>query len=108
MSEPDYSNVQDVHVPHEAEVAEAIDAQMARTSSEAHVADVAVLTPAATITPVASAGSTYSEAEADAAVTAINALITQGAATETNVIALDGKVNKILKVLEDAGLLPTA
>lgn len=108
MSEPDYSSVQDTHVPHEAEVAEAIDDQMERTSDHAAVADVAVLVAQTTIEPVASASAAYVEAEADAAVAAINFLITQGAATEENVISLDAKVNEILDVLRDAGLLPAS
>lgn len=75
MSEPDYSGVQDVHVPHEAEVDEAIDAQMERTSTHAAVADLAA--PSAT----------YVEAEA---------------------LAARNKINDILEVLRDAGLLPTS
>lgn len=39
MSEPDYSGVEDTHVPHEGEVDEAIDAQMERTSTHAAIAN---------------------------------------------------------------------
>lgn len=39
MSEPDYSGVEDTHVPHEAEVDEAIDEQMKRTSTHAAIAN---------------------------------------------------------------------
>ena len=39
MSEPDYSGVEDTHVPNEAEVDEAIDSQMRRTSTAAAIAD---------------------------------------------------------------------
>ena len=75
MSEPDYSGVQDTHVPHEAEVDEAVDAQMARTSDHAAIADLAA--PSAT----------YVEAEA---------------------LAARGKINEILDVLRDAGLIPAS
>jgi len=108
MSEPEYE-IQDTHVPHEAEVAEAVDAQMRRTSTQAHIADVAVLaatTPA--VSTVGGAGGTYAEAEADAAVVAINALIAQAALTEANVISLDAKINLILKVLQDVELVPSS
>jgi hypothetical protein len=54
MSEPDYSNVEDTHVPHEGAVAEAIDAQMERTSTHAAIAN-----PGAP-------GGTYAQAEAAA------------------------------------------
>ena len=103
-----YENVDDTNIPNEAAHAEAIDAHMARTSTQAAVANVAVLSAATEITPVASAGATYDEAEADAAVAAINLLITQGAATEANVISLDAKVNAILGVLRDAELIPAS
>ena len=63
MSEPDYSNVADVHVPHEAETAEAVDAQMRRTSTHAAIADPA------------SPGSSYVQAEVVALRTAIVAIL---------------------------------
>jgi hypothetical protein len=81
---------------------------MRRTSTQAHFADVAVLVPQTTIVPVGAPGGTYAQGEAGAAVTAINFLITQGAATETNVVSLDAKVNLIIKVLQDAELIPSA
>jgi len=105
MSEPEYE-IQDTHVPHEAEVAEAVDAQMRRTSAETHLADVAVLVAQTAITPVGSSSVGYIQGEANARVTAINFLITQCAATEANVISLDTKVNAILDILEDAELVP--
>ena len=105
MSEPEYE-IQDTHVPHEAEVAEAVDAQMRRTSAKTHIADVAVLVAQTAITPVASASVGYVQGEANAAVTAINFVKTQCAATEANVISLDAKVNAVLGVLRDAEILP--
>lgn len=63
----------DENVPHEAEVDAAVDAQLARTSDHAAIADLA--TPSAA----------YVEAEA---------------------IAMQGKINEILDVLRDAGLIP--
>ena len=66
MSEPDYSGVSDTHVDHEADVDEAIDAQMRRTSDRAAVADPA------------SPGASYVQAEAvavrDAVVTILDVL----------------------------------
>lgn len=52
MSEPDYSDVDDTHVPHEKDVDAAIDAQMERTSTHAAIANPA------------SPGGTYAQAEA--------------------------------------------
>lgn len=40
MSTPDYSDVEDTSVPHEAEHAEATDAQMRRTSDHGPIADL--------------------------------------------------------------------
>jgi hypothetical protein len=65
----------DVHVPHEEAVDAAVDDQLARTSTHAAIADVAV------------PGAVYVEAEA---------------------VAVAGKVNEILDVLRDAGLIPAA
>jgi hypothetical protein len=108
MSEPDYSNVRDVHVPHEEEHAEATDAHMRRTSDDPAIANVAViaatsaitpvsvLTPVTAISPVAAPSAGYVEGEALAARNAINFLITQGAATEGNVVSLDAKVNSLI------------
>lgn len=75
MSEPDYSNVEDVSVPHEGAHAAATDAQLARTSDHAAIADLA------------SPSGTYVQAEA---------------------VAARDKINEILDVLRDAGLIPTA
>lgn len=97
----------DKNVSHEAAVDAAIDDQLARTSDHGTVADVSGLSAATTIVPVDSPSSTYVQAEAIASRNAINFLITQGAATETNVISLDSKVNAILDVLRDSGLLPS-
>ena len=63
MTEPDYSGVQDTHVPHEGAEAEATDAQMRRTSDHAAIADLA------------SPGSTYVQAEAVAARNKINEIL---------------------------------
>lgn len=52
MQTPDYSGVGDEHVPHEANVDEAIDAQMERTSTHAAIANPG------------SPGATYVQAEA--------------------------------------------
>lgn len=75
MTTPDYSGVGDTHVPHEAETDEAIDAQMRRTSDAAAIADVADVS------------ASYTQAEVQAIVDALN-----GA----------------LAVLRDAELIPTA
>jgi len=69
------SDIPDVNVPHEQAHADATDAQMARTSDHAAIADL----PAP--------GGTYVQAEATAA---------------------QGKINEILDVLRDAGLIPSA
>lgn len=62
MTEPSYP-IQDTHVPHEAEVAEAVDAQMRRTSTHAD------------IEPLGVPSSTYVEAEAVAAAATINKIL---------------------------------
>jgi hypothetical protein len=63
MAEEDYSGVGDTHEPHEAEAAEATDAQMRRTSDHAAIADLAA------------PSSTYVEAEALAARGKINEIL---------------------------------
>jgi hypothetical protein len=56
-------NIEDENVPHEANVADAIDDQMARTSSQAAIPDLA------------SPGSSYVQAEAVAARDKINLIL---------------------------------
>lgn len=63
METPDYSGVEDTHVPNEAEVDEAIDSQMRRTSTHAAIAD-----PAAP-------GASYVQAEAVATNAAVLAIL---------------------------------
>lgn len=75
MSEPDYSNVHDTHIPHEGAHADAVDDQLERTSDHAAIADLA------------SPSGTYIQAEA---------------------VAARDKINGILDVLRDAGLIPAA
>jgi hypothetical protein len=67
--------IEDQHVPHEGAHAQATDAQLARTSDHAAIADLAA--PSAT----------YVEAEA---------------------LAARNKINEILDVLRDAGLIPAS
>lgn len=99
-------------VPHQDEVedlvVEGVDAQLAATSDHVAIADVSVLEAQTPIEPVAAPSAGYVEAEALAARNAINFLITQGAATEANAGSLDAKVNEILDVLRDAGLIPAS
>lgn len=95
--EPDYSGVGDTHVPHEAEQAEATDAQMRRTSTHAAIADVT----ATAISDAASPGATYVQAEVVALRTEIVAL---NARLALVVVALNGA----LAVLRDAELIPAA
>lgn len=97
MSEPDYSGVQDTHVTHEAETAEAVDAQMRRTSDNATIAAVT----ATAITDAASPGSSYVQAEVVALRTEIVALN----ARQAEIIA---KFNLVLDTLKEAELVPTA
>jgi hypothetical protein len=63
METPDYSGVGDTHVPHEAELDEAIDSQMRRTSDAAAIADPA------------SPGASYVQAEAVAVRDALVAVL---------------------------------
>lgn len=95
MSEPDYSGVQDTHVPHEGKVDEAIDAQMERTSTHAAIPDVT----ATAITDAGSPGATYVQAEAVAVRTEVVALNARLALTVA-------AVNNMLAVLRDAELIP--
>lgn len=97
MSEPDYSGVQDTHVTHEAETAEAIDAQMRRTSDDATIAAVT----ATAITDAASPGGSYVQAEVVALRTEIVAL---NARLQDTVV----KFNLVLNLLKEAELLPSA
>lgn len=97
MSEPDYSNVQDVNVPHEAEVAEAIDAQMRRTSDNAAI-------PAVTATAIDDApevGGTYAQAE-------VNAVRDQLVAVNARLAATVAALNLALEVLREAELIPSS
>lgn len=97
MSEPDYSNVQDVNVPHESEVAEAVDAQMARTSDNAAIAAVT----ATAIPDAASAGATYVQAE-------VNAIRDEVVALNARLALAVTALNLALEVLREAELIPTS
>lgn len=96
MSEPDY-NFQDTHVPHEAEVAEAVDAQMRRTSDNAAIAAVT----ATAIPDAASAGGTYVQAE-------INAIRDEVVALNARLALTVAALNSALEVLREAELIPTS
>jgi len=63
METPDYSGVGDTHVSHEADVDEAIDSQMRRTSDAGAIADPA------------SPGASYVQAEAVAVRNAVVAIL---------------------------------
>lgn len=97
MSEPDYSNVQDVNVPHEGEVAEAVDAQMARTSDNAAIAAVT----ATAIPDAAEAGGTYAQAE-------VNAIRDEVVALNARLADTVAKFNLVLEVLREAELIPAS
>ena len=97
MSEPDYSNVDDENVPHEAAVAGAIDDQLARTSDNATIAAVT----ATAITDAASPGGSYVQAE-------VVAIRTEVVALNARLQDLTTKFNLVLDTLVEAELLPSA
>ncbi len=97
MSEPDYSHVQDSHVPHEREVAEAVDAQMERTSDNAAIAAVT----ATAIPDAAAAGSSYVQAE-------VNAIRDEVVALNARLADTVAKLNLALEVLREAELIPAS
>lgn len=72
-------------IPHEDAVRDVVDSELTRAS------DVTALTD---ITAAVAVGSAFSQAEVNAVVTKLNAVITQQ--------------NKILEVLRDSGLIPSA
>lgn len=94
MSEP---AIPDKHVPHEDEVAAAVDDQLARTSNHAAIEDLEVLDTETLDVP----SSTYVEAEAVAGAAAVNDLLTAVAAAQST-------LNEVLDVLRDAELIPTS
>ena len=107
-TEIEYPNVSDTHVPHEAEQAQTIDAQMRRTSDHDEINDVVDLPTHEVIATVNAPSSGYVEGEAGAAVTAINDLISAVTGLDGRVQDLIDAVNGILEVLRDAELLPAS
>lgn len=97
MSEQSYEGVEDTHVPHEAEQAQATDAQMRRTSDNAAIAAVT----STAISDAASPGSSYVQAEVVAIRTEVVALNARLAETVT-------KLNLALEVLREAELIPSS
>lgn len=97
MSEPDYSNVQDVNVPQEASHAEAIDAQMRRTSDNAAITSVT----ATAINDAAQVGATYDQAE-------VNAVRDQLVAVNARLADTVAALNLALEVLREAELIPSS
>ena len=97
MSEPDYSNVQDTHVPHEADAAEATDAQLRRTSDNPTIAAVT----ATAISDAASPGASYVQAE-------VVAIRTEVVALNARLQDLTVKFNSVLDTLKEAELVPSS
>lgn len=95
--DPDYSGVGDEHVEHEKDVAEAIDAQMRRTSSEGTIATVT----ATAIPDAASPGATYDQTE-------VVALRTEIVALNARLALAVAALNNVLDVLRDAELIPSS
>lgn len=87
----------DEHVPHEAEVDAAVDDQLARTSSQAAIANVT----ATAISDAASPGASYVQAEEVAIRTEVVAL-------NARLQDLTVKFNQVLGVLRDAELIPSS
>jgi ABC-type transporter Mla subunit MlaD len=114
MSETDYDNVKDVRIPHEAEHADATDAQMRRTSDHAAIEDVEDLATHEAIAEVedlptyeaigtvGTASETYDDAEANAAVDAINAAVAALVDNDTTTQTLVEAVNAIASALSAA------
>ena len=87
----------DEHVDHEANVDEAIDDQMKRTSTHAAIADVT----ATAISDAASPGSSYVQAE-------VVALRTELVALNARLVLAVTALNGVLSVLRDAELIPSS
>lgn len=97
----------DVHVPHEAEVDEAIVDELGRLSGQGSIADVDARVTHSTIVDAGAPGVGYVQAEADAVrdqVVAMNAAL---AAAEATIDDLVAALNLALGVLRDANLIPT-
>jgi hypothetical protein len=105
MSDEQYPYVHDTHVPHEAETAEAIDAQLRRTSDHASIADIDIL-DADAIEDAGTVGGTYSQSEVAALRTELVAVNAALADAQAKIDELIGAFNEALAVLRDAELIP--
>ena len=100
--------IEDIHVPHEEAVDTEIDSELEDLSDQGTISDVAARTTHATINDAAAVGSSYSQAEVNALRTEIVALNAANSVNEAMLDSMRTKLNQVLGVLRDSGLIPSA
>lgn len=109
ITEFDDGRIPDGDLPHEGDVDAEIAEQLEDASTQGAIANVvARVTTNSTISDAAAVGASYSQSEVNALRTEIVSLNADRVAAEVTIDELRTKLNLVLGVMRDAGLIPSS